>query len=103
MASLPLSVPIYSISICKLILPCDAGKLAEAAAELKSANPPNGSADPPTNRRKTNVVAGLCKDPVQPLYVGFMKRRSCIIDYLAVIDSANLAFPVHCYTTFLQA
>lgn len=65
MASLPLFLHFNSISICKLILPCDDGKLAEAAAELKSANPPNGSADASRNRRETSAVTGLCKDPLQ--------------------------------------
>lgn len=60
-ASLPLFLPLTSISIGKLILPCDGGKLAEAAAELKSANPPNGSVDPPRNRRSQMLLEGCTK------------------------------------------
>lgn len=85
MASLCLFLPLNHNSICKLNLPCDDGKLAEAAAELKSANPPNGSVDPPRNRRKPNAVTGLCKDPLQQLHVGFMKKSCSVFGTMGLL------------------
>lgn len=82
MASLALLPPFSSTAIPTSILPCEDGKLAEAAGELKSANPPNGSLDPPRNREKPKAVTGLCKDQ---LHVGFMKKSCSALDMMHLL------------------
>lgn len=94
-ASLPLFVPLNSISIWKFNLPCDDGKLAEAAAELKSANPPNGSVDPPRKRRKSNAVTGLCNNPLQELCEGFIKKTCSVFGKM---DLLICSLSQHCFS-----
>lgn len=102
---LPSFHPSNSTAIPESILPCDDGKLAEAAGELKSANPPNGSLDPPRNRGKAKLLQDCakihCNNCMWDLWRKAVLHLTRWIYWFCSLS--QLCFPAHAQTMFIQA
>lgn len=105
MASLALLPPFSGTASPKSILPCDDGKLAEAAGELKSANPPNGSLDPPRTEGSQKLLQDCaklhCNNCTWDLWRKAVLHLTWWIYWFCSLS--QLCFPVHPHTVFIQA